>query len=350
MADSRSEVKKVGVRTSILVVSLDFELNWGIRDKIPLDRYREHLLGVRDAIPAMLELFDEYNIHVTWATVGFLFCESKRELTFPTVKPNYLDTNLSPYLHLAQAGRNESEDPYHYAPSLIRLIMSYPHQRIGTHTFSHYYCLEKGQDKEAFQADLAAAQNVAQPYHIELRSLVFPRNQVNPEYLSVCEELGIRSFRGNPESWIYKASPEREVSVWRRGVRLLDSYINLSGHNGHSLEKIQSSFPRNIPASRFLRPYTKKLRLLESLKIRRICSDLTYAARHRLLYHLWWHPHNFGVNLRKNLRNLRKILDHYQLLQQTYGMQSLHMEEVAELAADNQADCQMNDQLERIST
>jgi hypothetical protein len=305
---------------------------------------------VRDAIPAMLELFDEYHIHVTWATVGFLFCESKRELTIPSVQPNYNDSALSPYLHLEQVGRNESEDPSHYAPSLIRLILSYPNQRIGTHTFSHFYCLEKGQDKEAFQADLAAAQRVAQPYHIELQSLAFPRNQINSEYLSVCKELGIRSFRGNPESWIYKASSDHEESVWKRGMRFLDSYINLSGHNCHSLAKIQSSFPRNIPASRFLRPYTQKLRFLESLKIRRICSDLTYAAQHRLLYHLWWHPHNFGVNLRENLHNLRKILDHYQLLQQTYGMQSLHMEEVAELAADYQADNQIDDQLERIST
>ena len=28
-------------------------------------------------------------------------------------------------------------------------------------------------------------------------------------------------------------------------------------------------------------------------------SDLTYAARQGLAYHLWWHPHNFGSAWRK---------------------------------------------------
>ncbi|WP_224771421.1 hypothetical protein [Metabacillus idriensis] len=122
-----------------LVISLDFELYWGVRDKKSLLSYKENLLGVRTAIPAILELFAKYEIHATWSTVGFLFFNSRDELidNCPDQKPEYLKSYLSPYEHIYNIGSNEEEDPYHFAPSIIQKIISYPYQRIGTHTFSH---------------------------------------------------------------------------------------------------------------------------------------------------------------------------------------------------------------------
>ena len=43
--------------SGILVVSLDFELHWGVHDQLSLAAYRQNLLGVRRAVPAMLETF-----------------------------------------------------------------------------------------------------------------------------------------------------------------------------------------------------------------------------------------------------------------------------------------------------
>jgi hypothetical protein len=54
------------------------------------------------------------------------------------------------------------------------------------------------------------------------------------------------------------------------------------------------------------------------------------AARRRRLFHLWWHPHNFGVDLQENLAFLRKILDHFRILQDRYGMRSMTMAAVAD--------------------
>ena len=70
----------------------------------------------------------------------------------PAKKPLYFNQNLSPYPHLSHIGRDEQEDPFHFAPSLIKLIASSPHQEVASHTFSHYYCLERGQDIETFRA------------------------------------------------------------------------------------------------------------------------------------------------------------------------------------------------------
>jgi len=69
--------------------------------------------------------------------------------------------------------------------------------------------------------------------------------------------------------------------------------------------------------------------MAQALQERRIKGDLTYAARQGLVYHLWWHPHNFGAHLEKNMATLRRILDHFQDLRQRYGMQSRNMAESA---------------------
>jgi peptidoglycan/xylan/chitin deacetylase (PgdA/CDA1 family) len=314
-----------------LIISLDFELYWGVHDVITIDDYRANLLGVRTVVPALLKLFDEYRIHATWAIVGFLFCETRDELirALPERKPHYIDPRLSPYPHIKHIGRNEHEDPFHYAPSLIKLIAASPHQEIGSHTFSHYYCLEKGQDKEAFRADLEAAKKITSRYRTSLESLVFPRNQFNKEYLSVCKDVGITAYRGNERSWMYRAKSKEDESWFRRGVRLADAYIDISGHNCFSPEDLRLELPLNIPSSRFLRPYSKRLRILEPLRLRRILSDLTYAAKNGLFYHLWWHPHNFGADTEENLSFLKKILNHCANMKETYGMESLSMSELA---------------------
>jgi hypothetical protein len=54
------------------------------------------------------------------------------------------------------------------------------------------------------------------------------------------------------------------------------------------------------------------------------------AARRRRVFHLWWHPHNFGVNLQENLAFLRHILDHFRILQDRDGMRSMTMAAVAD--------------------
>ena len=61
--------------------------------------------------------------------------------------------NLSPYRYGRSIQSKETEELC-FAPDLIRRIKETPGQEIGTHTYSHYYCLEPGQGIESFNADL----------------------------------------------------------------------------------------------------------------------------------------------------------------------------------------------------
>jgi hypothetical protein len=58
-------------------------------------------------------------------------------------------------------------------------------------------------------------------------------------------------------------------------------------------------------------------------------NEMTYAAKNNEIYHLWWHPHNFGVDTSENMKNLTSLLKHYQFLHSKYGFTSLTMQEAA---------------------
>ena len=267
------------------VISLDFELHWGVRDLKTLEKWKAQLVGGRVAVARLLELFDRHSIHATWATVGFLLFETRDELMkgLPERKPKYANRIYCPYEELGSIGSGEAADPYHYAASLVRMIAAVPHQEIGSQTFSHYYCLEEGQDAETFRSDLNAAIAAARRFNLPVLSLVFPRNQITPEYLRICEELGVMAFRGTPDHWIYKPRARGSDSPFRRALRLLDSYVAISGHNTYSLVETRRSLPLDATASRYLRPYTPVLHSLEALRLRRVCSEMTYAAKNARL-------------------------------------------------------------------
>jgi peptidoglycan/xylan/chitin deacetylase (PgdA/CDA1 family) len=280
----------------------------------------------------MLELFAKYNIHATWSTIGFLFFNNLIQLqkNYPKKVPKYKNKEIDLYNY---ADKNpDMTVSYHFAPKLIRLIKESKNQEISTHTFSHYYTLESGQTKEEFYEDLLSAKKIAKELGININSIVFPRNQYNKSYLDIVKQLGISSYRGNENGWIYKAADEKDKkTIIKRVLRIIDSYINISGHHTYKLSDLNKGQPFNITASRFLRPYIKELSFFDKLKLQRIKRSMTYAAKNGELFHLWWHPHNFGKDTEKNITFLTKILDHYLILKHKYNFQSLNMNEISNL-------------------
>ncbi|OFW61906.1 MAG: hypothetical protein A2133_03005 [Actinobacteria bacterium RBG_16_64_13] len=322
------------MRGGVLVVSLDFELYWGMRDVVSLRRYADNLAGVQEAIPRLLSLFVDRGIHATWAAVGFLLCTDRNDLlaSLPTKIPHYADETLSPYLGMHELDEIDQHDVYYFAPQLVRSILATPHQELGTHTFSHYYCLEEGPTLDDFREDLQAVVHIAERYHVRPVSLVFPRNQVSAAHLDIARDLGFVAYRGTEKSWPYRPKGgSDQSSVIRRLTRLLDAYVCLFGSQTY-LPQHCEALPVNIPSSRFLRPYSRRLARLEPLRLHRISAQLTVAARENRVFHIWWHPHNFGVDLEKNLENVERIMDKYAELQAAYGMRSLNMGELAALA------------------
>lgn len=318
---------------SRFVISLDFEQAWGMEADKAYGAERSNILGARTAIPGILALAERYGIHCTWATVGFLFFDDRDELldALPEVRPRYTDPALSPYSRMAQVGPGEKADPLHFGRSLIRLIRDCPGQEIAGHTFSHYYSLEDDGECTAFEADIAAAGSAAAALGIQLRSIVFPRNQVREAYLPICHAAGYRCYRGTQRSSLHRSRPRGDERIWSRALRAADNYLPL-------MDRGEANRPRavggmvDIAASRFLRPATSTSAVLNQLQLRRIKGEMTAAAKADAIFHLWWHPHNFGHDTDLNLRMLESIFEHHRRLADNHGMTSATMGEFAQAA------------------
>jgi peptidoglycan/xylan/chitin deacetylase (PgdA/CDA1 family) len=323
-------------RPGALIISLDLELHWGVRHVTPIHgSYRRNLLGEWKVVPRILALFREYGIAATWATVGFLFAQNRDELEAmsPVVRPQYTNASLSPYSE--PLGRSETEDLLHFAPSLIEEIRATPRQEVATHTFSHYYCREPGQNRETFAADLKSAIAIAEQRGVQIRSIVFPQNQHNPEYDDLLIDAGIICYRGTQRSWMYRDSGATRDSAWKRAVRLMDAYVNVSGRQTGRWEDLVNGCRGqicNLPASFFLRPYSPSRQQLQKLHFDRVARSIRRAGADGEVIHLWWHSHNFGIHQQRNLDFLRQLLEEFVRQRETYGMQSLSMAEAATFA------------------
>ncbi len=79
-----------------------------------------------------------------------------------------------------------------------------------------------------------------------------------------------------------------------------------------------------LEASRLLRPYSGKL-IIDKARLSRIKSEMETAAKKNEIYHLWWHPHNFGIHPEKSLKELEIILNSFKELNNLYGYKSYSM-------------------------
>jgi|TARA_B110000090_G_C13380006_1_gene445417 hypothetical protein len=321
----------MAVSKGTFVISLDYEIHWGVFDAMTIENYGENLKNVNLVIDRLLVLCDKYDVKLTFATVGMLFAKTKKELLNfnPELKPTYTNLKFNPYQLVNSVGKNEENDKLHFACSRIKEIQNNSNHEIGTHTYSHYNCLAQGQTLEQFEQDIIAAKNIGKSMGIKVESIVFPKNQVNEPYLDVCYKHEILSFRGTEKSGIYNGKGRKGIRKNIKVIRLsrlIDAYYNLTGNNTYNVDEINKDGEIvNLPSSRFLRPYYKRLRLIESLKVKRITNSMKHAAKNNEMFHLWWHPHNFGVDIDKNFNNLEKIFKEYQKLKLKYEFESITM-------------------------
>ena len=324
------------------MISLDFELGWGNLQRMEVDpAYRQCVLNARHVVPKLLELFEEFDVSATWAVVGILFGDDRREWRGKAGAGPKADF-VPPGLDLSRP-LDESTNPELLAPSLVREIVRARKHEIATHTFSHFFWMDGDGSEEAFRQELKAARKVAEWWKAPLRSIVFPRNQYEPVLAPILLAEGVTAYRGNPRSrmWEFEDSSDANRS-WRRAGRLLDAYLPVLprrtvGWN----EVLEPAGVSNVRASFFLRPFTPALRSLEGLRLARMKGCLRAAAERGEILHLWWHPHNFGSHMAENLAFLRSLLEAFDAYRTSHEMKSLTMSHVdraaREVAAGEQA-------------
>lgn len=312
--------------TAKFVISLDFELFWGVSNTQTVASYGRNVLGEWQAIPRLLELFDRHKLRVTWATVGMIMCRNYRHWreVRPAILPDYARPGVSPY---AMESLVREHAKLFFARPLVERILATGGQELASHTYSHFYCSEAGATPDHFAADLACAQSIAAELGASMRSLVLPRNQIVADFLTVLPGAGIEVYRGNAEHWLYQNGDAVVGGLAGRLARFADACLPLSG--SRAVRERRHGALVNLPASMFLYPWTARRRPFLALCQQRLKQGMTTAARTGGVYHLWWHPHNFGINLDQNLTLLEALVRHYRKLADAYGMQSQNMGDFA---------------------
>ena len=316
-------------QTGTLLISLDFELFWGIADISQNDEDKVMIENVYSVVPRLLQLFEDHHIHATWATVGALMCNNENTFSEYLPSPYAPQTeNLLQKLGLI-GDRPESPCPKSilFAPGLVDMVSKSKGQEIGTHTYSHYYCDDPSSDPKQFAAELSASESVAAIKGWKIRSAVFPRNQVSKSFVEEIERSSLVCYRGVESGWITKAKKKwgmLGIFLW-----YLDNYIPLQKTCSYKISDFKDSEGTiNLRNSRFFKPYRPKYRIIEKLKLWRYKMEMKFAAIHGEIYHMYWHPHNFAENTEINFEQMEELLSYFDSLSKKYGMKSRNMYEV----------------------
>lgn len=278
------------LKNGTIIFSADFEMAWAFRfSKTKRNETITKGIQERKNIPKLLDLFEKYDIPVTWATVGHLFLsECKRgqdglpHSGMPRPKffenRNWSFSEGDWYQH--DPCSNKITDPAWYAADLIeKIVSSGVKHEIGCHTFSHLDFTYKNCPKDLADAELDECINYASKIGIALKSMVFPGGT-----------------SGNYESLV-----ERGFICYRKPLKY---HIDLPCIDKYDLVAIPSSLGLDKD------PYGWDKEF--HLKIIRLY--LEKAARHKLICHFWFHPSMDQWYLENIMPEVIKLVSNYREL------------------------------------
>jgi peptidoglycan/xylan/chitin deacetylase (PgdA/CDA1 family) len=259
-----------------LVISSDFELGWAYRfsrgQAGSLVRAQQKAELTRRNLPVLLEMFDFYEIPVTWATVGHLFMDKCQRYDGRShgnlPRPPYFENEYWSYQtgdwYDADPCTDQKSAPEWYAPDLIRNILaSKVKHEIGCHTFSHIDCSDGICSPELLRAELTTCKQLANEFGLELKSFVFPGNFSGNFH--VLKELGFENYRSTIQVQL--------------GVPLLDK-VGLCVIPGGIFWEIMPGWE-----------------IIDWELAIQHCIDL--AIKKNLVLHLWFHPSCDEVNIKE---------------------------------------------------
>ena len=285
------------------VISIDTELAWGEAHRRDGTAGSHHFAAEREVVDGVLDIFARLGIAATWAVVGHLFldaCERDADgRAHPdAARPDYawLDGDWFDVDPCTTA----ADDPYWYGPDIVAAIAACPvPQEIGNHSFSHVIVDDPACTPDVFSSELVRSRAVATAAGVDLRSFVFPRNAIGQ--VERLAEHGFRCFRGGRPTAAFAGEPG-----WRRrALAVLDKVHPQAGSAVRPAAHPSGVW--NVPQTYLFAPATSGRRLPPALWVRRPLARLRQAARHRSLFHLWFHPYNVTDDPERSLDALERI-------------------------------------------
>ncbi len=188
--------------TGGMCISADFELAWAFRFSKTEKNPKARAIQARKNFDKLIKYFDEYDIPITWATVGHLFLEgcSKGDHDWMHRIPYFENKNW-----IYKTGDWFDADPCKswekakswYAPDLIEQILKAKvKHEIGCHTFSHIDFTDKRCPSQVADDEIVACLEAAKPWGINrFKSMVFPGGYFGN--IETLKKHGFTNYRKN---------------------------------------------------------------------------------------------------------------------------------------------------------
>lgn len=175
-----SSMKSSKKNKATFVMSADFELGWGHRYTKINPSPKKMAMRARENFPFLLKMFNDYNIPITWGTVGHLFLKQCK-------KGDHDWMHRIPYFENRNWLYNKGDwfdcDPYTswekakewYAPDLIENILNAKiKHEIGCHSFSHIDLTYKNCPRKVAEDEIKACVELSKKWGTNLKTFVFP--------------------------------------------------------------------------------------------------------------------------------------------------------------------------------
>lgn len=190
---------------AVFLLSADFELAWAFRYSLNnASSANSKAARSRENIPKILKLCEQYDIPLTWYTVGHLFlekCSPIQGIKHPEIKRlpffnnRYWSYQQGDWFDADPASEFKT-DPAWYAPDLIEQIIQSPvEHELGCHTFSHIDCRDGVCSPEVFRSEITECLRLAAAKNISLTSFVHPGHTIGN--LEALNEFGFTSYRSD---------------------------------------------------------------------------------------------------------------------------------------------------------
>ncbi len=260
------------MRKSGLIISIDFELDWGYTNQEnPLTEDE-----ICKGLDSLIALLNKYQIKSTWAIVGQLFNKNK-------------DDNSKRRLQWITKNLKEND--------LIE---------IGSHTYNHIFCEEAS--NELIEEDFSLMKDVAKDNNNDFKSIVFPRNQFNKANLNLIKKYSYTHYRSVLEKWYLKTNKySNESKIKRNLIRIFDMLPFNRDAIIISKNKLTS-----ISDSRFFRFFPTSLmgKIISKIYLLVLKHELRQCIKRGNLYHIWFHPHNI-IKKPNGLKELNSFLKYF---------------------------------------
>ncbi len=286
------------------ILSFDYELAWGSFDKINASYLTENVINSNEAASRLLQINEQMEVPATWAIVGLM-------LPSALGHKDKLDLLDAKFQKSVLASDVFSEIDEQAASALLEMptgffakVIDSPSQEFASHTFSHLYALEVDDDAMSndfkYMAEVCAENKVGRP-----SSLVMPKNQVTEVAIACAAESGVKIIRVNPNNWLYSTREHGRIEAKViRLLRFLDAFLPVSEL---FVTKSQVLGTGCTEGNFFFRPDVG-IGALDYIHYLRFKLMLHICRWRKRDLHMWSHPHNFGRDINRSLRNYVRAL------------------------------------------